>query len=374
MEVENPFLTIGYVSPIYFCDREKETAAICDAMRNGRHVTLISQRRMGKTGLIKNVFFELKKTEPKAHFLYIDLFSTQNLNHFIALFADAVLGKLEHSAQKAMLQISKFLKSCRPNFTIDEVTGMPKITLDMAPKEEPKTLQEIFDYLSASEQTCYIAFDEFQQIANYPEQGVEALLRSFIQFAPNLHFVFSGSRQHLMQQLFLSPKRPFFQSTQLLHLNAIDRDRYFQFALHFFQQKNQTLPRALFDTIYNDFEGHTWYIQVILNRLYATSQPVDNQLYTTILETILAENEYIYQTIFAALPKTAANLLKAIAKEHDVKTINANWFITKYRFKAASSITRAANFLRTNEYIIRDEKGYCLTDRFFARWLEKMLF
>ena len=55
--VENPFIISGYVSPEYFCDRKEETERLIDAMVNGRNVTMIAPRRMGKTGLIKNAFY-----------------------------------------------------------------------------------------------------------------------------------------------------------------------------------------------------------------------------------------------------------------------------------------------------------------------------
>lgn len=58
----NPFLITGYQGPDYFCDREKETASLMSALKNGRNITLISPRRMGKTGLIKNVFI-IRKTK-----------------------------------------------------------------------------------------------------------------------------------------------------------------------------------------------------------------------------------------------------------------------------------------------------------------------
>ena len=47
----NPFLITGYQGPDYFCDREKETASLMSALKNGKNITLISPRRMGKTGL-----------------------------------------------------------------------------------------------------------------------------------------------------------------------------------------------------------------------------------------------------------------------------------------------------------------------------------
>ena len=54
MKPNNPFLIAGYYGPAYFCDRDRETDVMLAAINNGRNVTLISPRRMGKTGLINH--------------------------------------------------------------------------------------------------------------------------------------------------------------------------------------------------------------------------------------------------------------------------------------------------------------------------------
>ena len=50
--IGNPFITYGYESADYFCDRVAETQQLTMLLRNGNHVALISPRRMGKTGLL----------------------------------------------------------------------------------------------------------------------------------------------------------------------------------------------------------------------------------------------------------------------------------------------------------------------------------
>ena len=62
-KLANPFIYQGYESPEYFCDREAETKTLISHLKNGRNVTLISPRRIGKTGLIKNTFYHLDKEE-----------------------------------------------------------------------------------------------------------------------------------------------------------------------------------------------------------------------------------------------------------------------------------------------------------------------
>jgi len=67
----------------------------------------------------------------------------------------------------------------RPTLSIDELTGIPTFSLDLKPNEGKESLRRIFEYLKQSDKRCYIAIDEFQQILNYPENSVEAMIRSY---------------------------------------------------------------------------------------------------------------------------------------------------------------------------------------------------
>ena len=108
-ELNNPFLLHGYVDPIYFCDRVQETKDLISALKNGRNVTLMSPRRMGKTGLIFNVFHQLQAEQDVACF-YIDIFSTKSLESFVKTFASAVVGKLDTPLQRAEGFVQRFFQ------------------------------------------------------------------------------------------------------------------------------------------------------------------------------------------------------------------------------------------------------------------------
>ena len=374
MKPNNPFLIAGYHSPEFFCDRKAETATILDALHNGRNITLIAPRRMGKTGLIHHAFYQLKEQKVDIVTLYMDIYSTQTLGDFVRLFANTVLGQLDSMPQKALGRISQFIRSCRPVFTFDEMTGTPKVTVDVSPAEEESTLKEIFDYLGSSEKRCYIAIDEFQQIAEYPEKGVEALLRSYIQFLPNVHFIFAGSKQHVMQEMFASSKRPFYQSTQLLTIGTINRDEYAYFAMEHFANHDLKLPREVFDEIYDKFDGHTWYIQNLLNRLYGYNRNVEMELVSYAVEQIITEQSYSYADLLKAYSAGHVRLLKAIAQEGCVKEVLAGDFISKHRLKAASSVRSALKKLIDNELVYQTADGYIIHDRFMGEWLRKQVF
>ena len=158
----NPFLITGYYSPEYFCDRETETAKIISALKNGRNISLMSPRRFGKTGLIHHVFYNITEVEKNVACIYLDIYSTQNLNDFVNLFAASVLGKFDSNLEKVMKQFAAFFKSFRPTLSYDSISGQPELSVKIEQETTEKSLQEVFSYLQQSDKQCYIAIDEFQ--------------------------------------------------------------------------------------------------------------------------------------------------------------------------------------------------------------------
>jgi len=370
---DNPFLVAGYSTPEYFCDREKETEKIISALCNDRNISLISPRRFGKTGLIHHVFYNLKYEKSDVFCFYFDVFSTQNLHEFVQVFGKTVLGKLDNYSQKTFKRISEFFKSFRPTISLDSLTGAPEISFDIKPEEAQAGLQEIFNYLKNSGKRCYISIDEFQQITEYPEKGVEALLRSYVQFAENVKFIFSGSKKHLMDAMFSSVNRPFYQSTQKINLREIPMETYSVFAQNHFAKKGKNLPPTLFETIYNLVLGHTWYIQLILNQLYSLPQKKYSETdLNRIVADVLEEENATYKTYCELLTKGQLRVLTAVAKERKIATITHSDFLKKYNLSAASSIKLAINSLVDKSLILKDENGnYFVYDRFFSLWLER---
>lgn len=78
----NPFITSGYISAEYFCDRIIETATLTRYITNGNNVALISPRRLGKTGLIEHCFHQ-KQIKEAYHTFLIDIYATKNLQEFV---------------------------------------------------------------------------------------------------------------------------------------------------------------------------------------------------------------------------------------------------------------------------------------------------
>lgn len=370
--ISNPFSITSYIGPEYFCDRDEETKELAGALANGRNVTLISPRRVGKTGLIHHFFQSLNPKEVQC--FYVDLYSTSNLQEFTKLFAQEVLTKrITPFSEQVWSEISHFFGALRPVFGADPISGMPQCTIDIQPQREEWTLQQIFAYLEKSATPCYVAFDEFQTIAEYTDVKMEALLRTYIQQLRNVHCIFSGSKKHIMTEMFSSSKRPFYRSTQMMHIDVIDEKAYYAFAEKHLSAHGQHMDEDTFHDLYALVDGYTWNIQSLLNRLYQSG--VEQIDYNTVLMTlnqILLEEVPSYQMICRLVTNRQLQVLRAVAKEGIVKEPGSNVFLQKHQLGAYSTVRSAIQNLMEKELLYQNDDGaYVVYEKFFALWLKQ---
>ena len=372
MKLNNPFVLAGYKGPAYFCDRVKETKRLCDAIKNESNVTLLSPRRYGKTGLIRNAFYKLERSG-EYETIYVDAFGAQNLADFTKLLADAVIGRLDTPLEKMGATAKRLIAGIRPTLSYDETNGRPSLSFDISKVQAERTLADIFDYLKDRERRVVIAIDEFQQIGNFPEKGVEATLRSHVQFSP-ARFIFAGSKQHLLRDMFTSPKRPFYQSSLMMPIDVIPKDSYYDFAERFFTEAGRHLDRDVFEELYRRFDGITWYVQALLWDFYAQGGNINNVSQLDDAVRLRVESsEYDQQRLLELIPDGARRLMKAIAIERAVKSPQSGDFITKYGLRAASSVKTSLTMLLDKELVYRGSEGYVIYDRFFAEYLRSLV-
>lgn len=365
----NPFIVTGYRSPKYFCDRENETRRLISAIENNRHLTLFSLRRMGKTGLIRHAYYELEK-EKQIIPVYTDIMPTANLADFTMALVRAVFSTM--AKNKSLIKtILTSLSAIRPVLSYHPVTGMPEITVKIDnPSDSEHTLESVFAFLSRQKQNIVIAIDEFQQISTYPQKNVESILRSLIQPLNNVTFIFSGSRKHILSEIFSSPGRPFFNSTEIMEINTINAEDYYSFITGHFKEHGMTIDQEALDLIKEYTFMHTFYIQFLCNRLFALRLRNISKKDTAVLYSqVLNENEPVYASYINLITTFQFRLLKAVAAEKGATGLSSKEFLQRNNLGAASSVNTALNSLIEKEFIFKEKDKYYLTDRFFAGWI-----
>lgn len=368
----NPFITSGYMGPEYFCDRVEETAKLTKLLRNGNNVVLMSPRRLGKTGLLCHCF-EQDVIKEEYNTFIIDIYSTKNLNDMVSEIGKAILGSLKSKGRKAMEKFLDIVSSLKPGVSFD-LMGNATWNLEQGTIHTPSyTLDQIFEYLNASERLNIVAIDEFQQIMYYPENNVEETLRTYIQRCNNALFVFSGSERHLLSEMFHSPARPFYASTTTLPLDCIDKEKYVEFAVkHFINAGREVLPEVV-RNVYEKFEGVTWFVQKTMNQLFSDTERGDvctMEMVDLAVGEIISSNSIIYADILYQLTSRQKDLLLAINREGKVKAITGGRFIKKYNLPTPSTIQTTIKSLMDKQLVMRNLNTYEVYDKFLALWMK----
>lgn len=370
----NPFITSGYISAEYFCDRIIETATLTRYITNGNNVALISPRRLGKTGLIEHCFHQ-KQIKEAYHTFLIDIYATKNLQEFVFELGKGILNGLKPRGRKAWEVFLKSLSSLRSSISFD-FSGNPSWNLEMGDIKTPTiTLDEIFHYLEQADKPCLISIDEFQVIAKYPESDVEATLRTHIQHCSNAKFIYAGSQRHMMGEIFTSPSRPFYQSTAIMELSPIDIDIYTEFIKKHFTENKKIITEETVQEVYQRFEGITWYIQFLANSLYAITAEGEEctvDKVNTAVDNILAQLNFTYSSLLFQLPPKQKEVLIAICKEGKAREITSSKFLKTYKL-TASSVQGAIKGLLDKDFVTNELGVYSIYDKFFDIWLKKQI-
>jgi AAA+ ATPase superfamily predicted ATPase len=370
-EIINPFITRGYLSPNYFCDREEETERILDAISSRRNLTLISLRRMGKTGLLKHVKYKLEQSAREFTVIYVDLLPTMNGNEMLNSISSA-LYRIRKNERNFLERMLGFMSSLRPRLTVDPLTGEPSLELKVESATGLKSgFEQILRLISEIKQDIVFMFDEFQQIGKYPEKNIEAVLRSVIQEYPAVPYIFSGSSKHLLENMFMSPEKPFYQSTELMYLDRIKENDYRSFVGDLFGKGKRKIEDDLISKIFVWTRLHTYYVQYVFNHLYIKGGSVitDTDV-NNLFHQILTDFEPQFINYRNLLPSHQFRLLKAIAVEDGISQPTSGNFISRNDLTSASSVSTSLKALSDKEMIVLDLDKWQVYDVFLSRWLE----
>jgi len=177
-----------------------------------------------------------------------------------------------------------------------------------------------------------------------------------------------------MLDLFTSPQRPFYRSTQLLKLEKLNKEVYCNFIISMFKMYGKEInPKQVVNILeWNDI--HTYYVQLVCNRVFsATKKKVTDEIWRQQANQILNEQETIFFSYRNMLTNPQWQLLKAIAQDGKVYMPTSKEFLTKNQLGTSATVIRSLKSLIEYELIYNDfnlkgEKYYSVYDVFFHRW------
>lgn len=371
-KLNNPFITLSFYGPEYFCGREQELRILKEHFDNERNVVVYSWRRLGKTALVRRFEWYLEK-ERGAAVVYADLFGATDMNAAIRLITQAVyerFGRVSGGFSEVFRQLLGVLGI---ELSFDALSGQPKFNIGFRQGAQPeKSLQALGEFLESRGMPVLIVLDEFQQITDFTDCNGEAVFRGWMQSFPCLRFIFSGSHRHMMLSMFASKNRPFYRSVQLMLLNPIPLDVYTAYIKGHFIAHGKTITDDIVKTVYDWSRGQTYSVQLVCNFLFATHVNVSNTDLPGVFKALIEQESPFFTVYTKLLSKTQWKVLVAVAHAEPLRNPYAREFADTYRLGAGSTVSTALKKLIKSELVIEEDGCYLIHDVLLARWLQTL--
>ena len=361
--MKNPFIYTQTVTDEAFCNREKERSDFKDFINNSVNVLLYSHRKLGKTSLIRSVFKELKNVTP----IYIDLFGTTSTDDFIKNLLKGISEIYSKPQQLAQLLKDK-IKSFNVQFSFNLETGAPLAFPAFIPKDKSPALSEVFSVLESmsKNKNMVVAFDEFQEVANYKNESFEKKMRSIIQRHNKIAYIFSGSQRHILFEMFTDYKRAFYKQAQNYPLQPIDTEHYIVWIKKIYKKANRRITDKQIIDIVNRCENYPVYIQEFFYRLW-NKKNVTSSAIEEIESDIIKSREAEFISAWDSLSLNQKKTMKLIVLSGGENIYSAD-NLMKVGFTSASQVKVALDKLQKRNFVLKNGH-YAVQDVFLKKYI-----
>jgi AAA+ ATPase superfamily predicted ATPase len=260
--MDNPFSYTGIVRGDAFCDRQTEQTELLGFIKGSQNVLLYSHRRYGKSSLIYKLFSRLERQRPKIDTLYVELYGTLSEKDFVSAIL-ASLSQIESKLEKLVKLVRRNLRSVKLGMSVDPITGSPSVSVSFDSGYNEAMLKNVMGLLGSfsEKRKLMVVFDEFQEIANFKQEGFEKRLRAIIQQHGNISYFFCGSQRHLLNEIFTYQNRAFYKLAQSYPLDKIQSKYYVPWVQKLFLKLGREIETDIIEEIIVRCENHPMYVQ-----------------------------------------------------------------------------------------------------------------
>ena len=332
---------------------------------------MYSERRLGKTSLLIE-FIDRKGN--KFIPVYIDLFGMTTKEDLTRSIVNKVIYASFTKFEKIRDAVKDFFSQLKPKIIISQ-DG--KVTIDFSKEKKAfsdEELVEVFDFpqkvAKKKKKRMVVIFDEFQEIAMLDGLVIEKLMRSRFQHHKDISYIFAGSKEHILQQMFEESTRAFFKFARPMRLGLIPKSEFTPFILNKFKSTGGKPSGEIIDAILDYTNGHPYSTQYLCHEIwYLTKSPRDISVLDLALQNIIAQQSIAYVHIWDELKSVNQRaLLIGMALEN--KYNYSADFIERYKLKSQSQLEKSVTILKKKRIINDDGK---FNDIFFQEWIKRTL-
>jgi len=366
-DMDNPFKYGVIVTGKDFVDREKELDELVRELGSGKSVVVYSNRRMGKSSLLAELARRYRK---EFIFVTVDLYGITEKRLFLEVFSNAVLRATYGRAGRFASGLWELLRGTGLRAVITNKGSLGVELIEREPR--PSDLSEMLDLPEKGarkrRKRFVVIFDEFQETSAFGGVPLLKSMRARFQTHKDAVYVFSGSKRHVLHNIFEEHEGAFFKFAKPMELRSMPAPILIDFIVRQFKRAGGTIDRRAAKRLVDASKGFPYYSQQLAHELYSISKdsPSEKQVEEAIgsaLEHQSPAFSYVWDSIKSPLQRM---YLKAVAQE--TGSVIGSEFIEKHGLKSRSHVQRVQTQL--------DARGLTeagkIVDPLFALWLRRL--
>ncbi len=214
-----------------------------------------------------------------------------------------------------------------------------------------------------------IVLDEFQQVIRV-NSNLEAEFRTIIQQQDRIAFAFLGSRTHLLKDMFINEKRPFYHAAKIMELGPIDPEELAKFIKARFKIIGVSITGGLALKIAIRAKGHPDYTQRLCSHIFDSldTNTVSEKLIMEGVSRMLTSLTPSFAGIFEELPLRESQVMTILAEHGPLKTFS-NKMLQPYDLGTPSLHKALSNLIRKDLIRKSKDKKYFIVDHFLNEWI-----
>ena len=353
--MDNPFKYGSIVEGDFFTDRTADLAKAIQIIESANHLILISPRRYGKTSLIHKALSSLNRPTISLNLQLVTSssdFAVELLKRVLSIYP--------------LEKIKQFLKNFRivPTISINPLSNTVEIGFSSNAAAKP-ILEDVFaliETLGKKGKKPIVVFDEFQEIRSI-DKFLDKQLRSIIQVHQCVNYVFMGSQESLMQEIFERKKSPFYHFGTLQTLDVIPYSDFEEFLKAGFSLLHKRKATAIAKNILLLTRQHPYYTQMLAFHYFNALLREKKSTMQDVFLSIVREHDIDYERLWMNLNRKDRELiLELIYIEKGLRDGRNSRIPTSTRYSAYKKMLQ-------NGYLIQTKEGYRVEDPFFASWI-----
>ncbi|MCK4764386.1 MAG: ATP-binding protein [Candidatus Aminicenantes bacterium] len=354
--------------------RHKEKERVKQLLKSGQSVVLFGPRRIGKTSLALTVLDELKKE--KFFVGHVDVFESATLPIFSQRMVETVL---------ANKKLAKTIRALKDGLS----TAISKI--------EIKNVVNDFEWILKFAEKDAEAYDLFSNALDFPEQfakkhrrhmvlfideigdidkfnGTEfiKLMRSKFQLHSHVTYLFAGSHESVVKNVFIKKSGVFYRFAQLCGVAAIEKVSFKAFLKNKFKEVNLDVRETALDAVLELTEGHPYYTQLLCRELYfyalSKGKPIDSEAVEIAIDEVIRIEELYFSTLWEEVSKNSAQVTVLLA------IVENRGSLFHSDLKKKINVTRTLTQLKKRGIVEKNENNrYEFTDPLFKEYIKVRL-